>query len=453
MKDLTYKNVRNAFILNFFTFNFQHSTFNFVPMPHSLTEFIAEKTFSVTEYLDLVNELLGPLKVSVEGEITDLKILPQWVFFSLKDAECGSLLRCGLHTGVYRKLGVNIEEGMQVKVNGYGKLAPKTGNFGFWVSTIEPIGAGALKRAYELLLKKLDEEGLFARKRALPEFISHIGVISSRNGVVLQDLRNNLLPLGIRIDFVHAGVEGAGSATEILRGIEHFKNTKDKPDVLVLIRGGGSLESLQGFNNEAVVRALFASPIPVLVGIGHDVDVPITTFVADVSVSTPTAVAHIINKSWAPLTEDVPKFMRSITNHFLQRVTAVEHKAEMALQGMRLAVARLLGRFAQYEEMLARGRQNILSALKNIQIEIDIKIKQVYTVYSHNLQTLKRSVDDCERLLVVADPERVLARGYGLVYSSKGTLVRSVDDVTIGEKVTTRLSDGTFSSEVTKKKY
>lgn len=422
-------------------------------MPNPLTNYIADKTFTVTEYLDLVNELLGPLKVSVEGEITDLKILPQWVFFSLKDAESGSLLRCGLHAGVYRRLGINVEEGMMVKVEGYGKISPSSGNFGFWVSSIEPVGEGALKRAYELLLKKLQEEGLFTRKRDLPECISHIGVISSRNGVVLQDLRKNLLPLGIRIDFVHAGVEGAGSAKDILRGIEHFKNTKDKPDILVLIRGGGSLESLQGFNNEAVVRALFALPMPVLVGIGHDVDVPITTLVADVSVSTPTAVAHIINKSWAPLTEDMPQFVRSMTNHFLQRITSVEHKAELALQSMHLAVARLLGRFTQYEEMLARGRQDILSALKNIQSEMDKKIKQIYTAFSYNLQTLKRSVDDRERLLAVVDPTRVLARGYGLVYSSKGTLVRSVDDVTIGENVTIRLKDGTFSGDVTKKKY
>lgn len=422
-------------------------------MSNPLTEHIKNKIFSVSEYLELVNQLLGPLKVSVEGEITDLKILPQWVFFSLKDAESGSVLRCGLHSGVYRRLGVNIEEGMQIKAEGYGKLAPKTGNFGFWVSSIEPVGEGALRRAYELLLKKLESEGLFARKRELPEFISHIGVISSRNGVVLQDLRNNLLPLGIRIDFVHAGVEGAGSASDILSGIEHFSKTKDKPQVLVLIRGGGSLESLQGFNNEAVVRALFATPMPVLVGIGHDVDVPIATLVADTSVSTPTAVAHCINTSWSSLTEELPVFIRTITNSFSQRISAVEHKVELVLRGMRFAMSKLFGSFQHFKEVLRRGQQDMLRTVARLHEEADATVAQLKTIFSQRVSTLTRSVSDYERLLAVSDPKRVLARGYGLIYGPEGRLVRSVDDVTIGEKVTTRLKDGTFSSDVTKKKY
>lgn len=420
-------------------------------MSNPLTNYIADKTFSVTEYLDLVNELLGPLKVSVEGEVSDLKKLPQWVFFSLKDAESGSLLRCGLHAGVYRKLGVNIEEGMQVKVNGYGKLSPKTGNFGFWVSSIEPMGEGALKRAYELLLKKLEAEGLFTRKRALPEFISHIGVISSRNGVVTQDLMRNLLPLGIRIDFIHSGVEGAGSAQELLSAIKHFSTTKDKPQVLVVIRGGGSLESLQGFNNEAVARALFAAPMPVLVGIGHDVDTPIATLVADYSASTPTAVAHSINDSWASLTQRMPLYARSIRNNFQQRVRAVAHRAELTVQNMRLAMSRLLSRFNSYEEMLSEGKRHMLSVIRKMHLQTDTIHKHMLERIAERLQALKRSVSDYERLLAVSDPQRVLSRGYGLVYGSKGKLVRRMDDVTIHDTVVVRLQDGSFTSRVEKK--
>ena len=163
-------------------------------MAHPILEQISDKVLKVGEYLEILNQLISPLRVSVEGEVTDLKILPQWTFFALKDAETGALLRCGLHSGVYRRIGVNLEEGMAIKIEGYGKVAEKSGNFGFWVSAIEPVGAGALKRAYELLLKKLQEEGLFTRKRELPTCISHIGVISSRNGVVLQDLQEKPAP-------------------------------------------------------------------------------------------------------------------------------------------------------------------------------------------------------------------------------------------------------------------
>lgn len=422
-------------------------------MPNPLTNYIAEKTFTVTEYLDLVNELLSPLKVSVEGEITDLKLLPQWVFFSLKDSESGSLLRCGLHAGVYRRLGVTVEEGMMVKIAGYGKIASNSGNFGFWVSSIEPVGEGALRRAYELLVKKLQEEGLFTRKRELPDFISHIGVVSSRNGVVTQDLMKNLRPLGIRVDFIHSGVEGAGSAPEILQAITHFNTTKSKPQVLVVIRGGGSLESLQGFNNEAVVRALYASPVPVLVGIGHDVDAPIATMVADWSASTPTAVAHVINNSWAPLTERVPVVVGIISRTFTYRLRDIEHSTELAMQNMRLPLERILTRFKSYEDVLRRAKRQIHMSLESVADKAENFSKRFTLLFFQNIQAVSRRVQDYERLLAVSDPQKVLSRGYGLVYSNEGKLVRSVKGVMLGETVTIRLQDGVLETQILKKEY
>ncbi len=420
-------------------------------MPQELVEHIKEKVFSVEEYLELVNELLAPLKVSVEGEITDLKILPQWVFFSLKDIESGSVLRCGLHAGAYRRLGVNVEEGMSVKVFGYSKISPRTGNFGFWVSKIEPVGEGALKKAYELLVKKLESEGLFKRKRELPKFISHIGVVSSKNGVVVQDLMQNLKPLGIKIDFIHSGVEGADSANEILRAIEHFSKMKDTPQVLVLIRGGGSLESLQGFNNEAVVRAIFATPMPVLVGIGHDVDAPIATMVADWSASTPTAVAHVINDSWDPITKDVPEYVNVITTKFVQRVREIEHRSELVLKSMHHAVSYLLERFKVYENVLLLARKRISNKIEDIKEKSDVILEKIIFGMNSSLHTLARRVSDYNRILVLSDPRQVLKRGYSIVYSENGKLVRTTEEVNVGDTLKTQLSDGTIESVVNKK--
>lgn len=416
-------------------------------MAHALLETLTERTFSVPEYLDLVNELIAPLKVSVEGEVTDLKILREWVFFSLKDADTGSLLRCGLHAQGYRRLGVSVEEGMQVKVLGYGKLSPKTGNFGFWVSHIEPLGEGALRRAYELLLAKLKEEGLFARKRALPVCVRHIGVISSRDGVVLQDLRNNLPALGIRIDFVHSSVEGAASALSLTKAIEYFCQNKNPPELLILIRGGGSLESLQGFNNETVVRALFAAPMPVLVGIGHDVDAPIATFVADVSASTPTAVAHVIAGSWAPLTDQVPQLTNTILSFFRLGLQRTEHRAALALRSIQSALSAVLGRFRRYDDLLASVRRSLPRRIQELRAKSDDVYRRVRLHYTGRLQRALVVSMDYERLLAAHDPVRALARGYSIVRGPRG-LVRHAKDVRVGDQLSTTVSDGTITSQV-----
>ncbi len=442
-----------------------------MPMSHPLLEQLGERILSVAEYLDLVNELITPLRVSVEGEVSDLKVLSQWTFFALKDAESGALLPCGLHSGQYRKIGVNLDEGMRVKVEGYGKINHKSGRFGFWVSHIEPVGEGALRRAYELLVKKLADEGLFTRKRELPPFISHIGVISSRNGVVLQDLRNNLAKRGVRIDFLHSGVEGAGSAEELFNAITRFLHAKDRPQVLVLIRGGGSLESLQGFNNEAVCRALFAAPMPVLVGIGHDVDAPIATLVADWSASTPTAVAHVINASWAPLTErmpllaertgrafgvrlrtvarEVPLMARTVRERYLRGMQVLFHRIARAEQGTHHAIRRVLERFAAYEQAVRYALRRIPQQLRELGGAGERSTARIADAYRTRMRAISGALVLHERLLAARDPERILARGYGLLYDTGGKLVRSVAQVAVGSVLRARMSDGTIEATVT----
>ncbi len=418
-------------------------------MSHDLIAQLEDRVLTVPEYLDLVNELLSPLRVAVEGEVTDLKLLREWAFFSLKDAESGALLRCGLHAQQYRRIGVNMEEGMQVKVTGYGKISPKTGNFGFWVSTIEPVGEGALRRAYELLIEKLRGEGLFARKRELPQFIRHIGVISSRNGVVLQDLRQNLEPLGIRIDFLHSGVEGADSARELLQAVEWFSQAPERPDVLVLIRGGGSLESLQGFNNETVARAIFASPMPVLVGIGHDVDMPIATLVADWSASTPTAVAHVINASWSPLTEALPRLTTALLvryrRHLESTTTQVLLHERTVAGAVRTMLSLLGGVGARVLQHALRGREWV----EVLRTRVARSLMQRSQGFVRMRQQAQDRVGLCERLINASDPSRMLARGFALPYGSDGKLVRSVRAVTVGDALSLRLHDGTLNSTVT----
>src|SRR3989344_31411 len=194
-----------------------------------------EIVLSVSEYIERLNLALGGEAGFVEGGVTEFKASAKWVGFTLKDSQSSverpptggltatsAVLKCVMHAHMFRRLGVAIEDGMRVKVYGVPRISKGWGSLGLWVESIEPLGEGSLKKAYELLFKKLTLEGLFARKRELPEFISRIGVISSRDGVVLQDLRKNLRRLSLRVSFVHTQVEGAGAVPGILRALQHF---------------------------------------------------------------------------------------------------------------------------------------------------------------------------------------------------------------------------------------
>ena len=389
---------------------------------------LTNQIFSVSEYLDLINELLVGAKIIVQGEVTELKLGSQWVGFTLKDKEDGSLLKCVLGGWQYKKIGVPLENGMEVKVTGVSKISKKWGSFSFWVDGIEPLGEGSLKKAYELLLKQLKTEGLYDRKRPIPEFIERIAVISSRNGVVIHDLRQNLRELGFMIDFYHSQMEGAKAVTDIIKAIEMSDSSVKKYDALIIIRGGGSLESLQAFNNEAVCKAIFSSKIPVIVGIGHEVDVPIACLVADTSASTPTGVAHIINSTWDALFEGLPRLERQIDHSFSKMLERLQFGVALRLNTIQNYFERIFNRFDRLEQILQNAHSAISRAILNI----------------------NNRVLGIEQLLATVSPERNLKLGYSIVFNHSGRVLKHVKDVKIGEQITTRLSDGVLESEVIK---
>lgn len=364
-----------------------------------------EIVLSVSEYVERLNVALGAEAGFVQGEVIGFKQSIQWIFFTLKDSESEAVLSCGLLAHEYKRFGVLVEDGMLIKIYGNPRITPKSGRFGVWVKSIEPVGEGSLKKAYELLVKKLTAEGLFVRKRPLPEFISRIGVISSRDGVVLQDLRKNLARLGMSLKFVHAPVEGAGAAPGILRAIDYFSRNSHDYDVVVIIRGGGSLESLRSFNNEEVARSLFGLPIAVIAGIGHDVDVPIAALVADAEGSTPTAVAHIINATWSPLMVGLSKLERE----------------------------------------LARGMQNIIY---DINKHITFLEREIIRSLDGAMYRTNQLMARAESIFAIADPLRNLRLGYSIT-TTGGKVVKRKGDVKMGETLETRVADGVIKSQVT----
>jgi exodeoxyribonuclease VII large subunit len=414
-------------------------------MAHGIVEAMAEKTFSVSEYTDIVNTLVSPLSVQVEGEVSGLRITPQWVFFDLKDTKHTGVLRCGMHSSGYRRIGVALAEGMQVVVSGSGKLTSKSGNFGFWVRDITLTGEGALRRAYEMLYKQLESEGLFRQKRQLPLAVSRIALVTSLSGVVIEDFRKNLALRDIQVSVVHSSVEGVDAGRDIVRALSVAENIK--PDVVVVIRGGGSLESLQAFNTEMVARALFAMSVPTVVGIGHDVDVPIASKVADVAVSTPTAVAHAINATWQVVADRHKTAWEHILRGQDAYITEAMRRTELAGVRVRARMEHMRTLGEQYEQQVAQWQEHVLRVITEQKQTVDrlshMSMQGVMRAYSQTQQNIATA----ERMLVAHDPRAVLGRGYAIPKTKKG-VVKSVRDVAVGEQLSLMVEDGTIDTVV-----
>jgi len=362
-----------------------------------------QKTFTVSAFLDFVNEVLNVQQVYVQGEVSGWKIHPTGIYFYLKDKEDGSVLDCYMSPYVYRGLGLNVEDGMEVKVSGIPSIYKPKGRFSFRVEMMELVGEGSLKKAYELLKQKLQEEGLFDRKRPLPQFVRRIGIITSKTGAVIDDFRKNLDKMGHQVYLYDVRVEGAQAVGLILKAVKWFNRNKPDLDVLVIIRGGGSLEDLQAFNNELVCREVFASKIPTICGIGHDRDVPIMCLVGDTATSTPTAAAMLINKSWDDVRSLLPQHERGITAGFETMLTDVHSLLDL---------------------------QNLLRG------------------YEHVLQEHRQRISGHEKYIESVNPERNLKLGYSILRDRKGSVIKTVTDMKPHDTITAQLHDGSVEAQI-----
>ena len=273
--------------------------------------------------------------------------------------------------------------------------------------------------------KKLEAEGFFTRKRPLPEFIGSVGVITSKTGAVIDDFRKNLKPLGFKVFLHDVRVEGASAPNQIIHALRSFNKKMPDLDVIVLIRGGGSLEDMQAFNNELVVREIFASQIPVIAGIGHDRDVPIASLTADCMTSTPSFSAAIVNESWERLFKNVPLWEGSIFEVYGSAIADSLHaikNASVHLAGVFQAIA---GRYEQLVEDILR-------------------------VFEVALERTEERVRRAGQLLSALDPERNLKLGYSIVFGEGGRVVRSADELKRGSRIRARLGKGSLEATVEK---
>ena len=245
--------------------------------------------FGVSGFVELINQVLefSCSAVEIEGEVASFKVNQgKWVFFDLKDEEAS----VGCFMPVYQ-LRTPIEDGMKLVVRAQPKVT-KWGKFSVTVQSYRPLGEGSLRKSFQLLHAKLEKEGIFAteRKRSLPQIPARIGVISSTQAAGYADFIKivNESWGGLQIDVAHVQVQGEAAADQIVAAINRFNESQTPPEVLVIIRGGGSADDLNTFNDELLVRAIAASRVPILVGIGHEVDMTLADLAADVRASTPS---------------------------------------------------------------------------------------------------------------------------------------------------------------------
>ncbi|MBQ8992405.1 exodeoxyribonuclease VII large subunit [Candidatus Saccharibacteria bacterium] len=277
---------------------------------------------SVSEFIDVCNQTLDYAypSVLIEGEVSGFKINQgKWVFFDLKDEEAS--LPCFLPLF---KLKTPLEDGMKILVRGYPKLM-KWGRFSFTVEQIMPVGEGSIKKAFEMLKKQLEKEGLFdpERKRPLPENLTKIGVISSTGAAGYADFCKiiNARWGGLKIQTAHVQVQGIDAPAQIIRALNYF-NEKAEVQLVVIIRGGGSSDDLACFNDESLARAIAVSKIPVMTGIGHEVDESLADLAADLRGSTPSNVAELITPDKRAVQNQIETELKSAGAKILQAVAS-----------------------------------------------------------------------------------------------------------------------------------
>lgn len=406
-----------------------------------------EKPYSVGAYLDLLNEALQEYEARIQGEVTELNIYPRFLFFSLKDKEDKSLLNCFMWGRDYRLCGIELEEGMEIIAQGYPDIYKPNGRLSLQTSIVELVGEGALKKAYEQLHKRLQVEGLFKeeRKRALSDFPKNIGLITSSSGAVIHDFLNNLGKYGYKTKFLSSRVEGQAATAELLAAVEHFKNKG--LDALVIIRGGGSLESLQAFNNEALVRAVATFDAPVICGIGHDKDVPLVSLAADLMVSTPTAAAMALNRSWDKLSGRLAVLERDLFNKYSAGLLDKRYLIEALAQRLQRSSDFAAKRFEELKVKLSNKSQVLERTLKKAKERLDHSCNSILVSWGKDLKHLGHQLDKIEKRLKGADPKRQLALGYSIT-SVNGVLIRSASQVKLGDRLDIRVADGHIASKV-----
>jgi exodeoxyribonuclease VII large subunit len=416
------------------------------------------KVFTVGE---LTRQIRGTLEMKfravwVQGEISNYKLHPSGhQYFTLKDQR--AQIACVIWRDTIAPPRQPLVDGTQVQVYGTVTVFEARGQYQLNVQILQPRGVGLLQAKFEALKRKLEAEGLFApeRKRSLPKFPRRIGIVTSPSGAAIRDMLNVLRRrapwLQILINPVR--VQGTGAAQEIAVAIRELASPNEAfapLDLIVITRGGGSIEDLWEFNEEIVARAIFNSRVPVVSAVGHEIDFTICDFVADLRAPTPSAAAELIVADIIELQRRLDACARALSHQLLGRVRDAQQRLDHARETLQRCLAHNLDSYRRSLAHITRAFQ-ARSPARELMMRrnrfADLH-RRLGGCPSRLLENARHRFQHIEGILRVLGPDATLRRGYSITMDEHGKIIRTITAVREKMKIRTRVSDGEFSSEV-----
>lgn len=413
-------------------------------------------------------------RVYLTGQVSNFRKRPKHQYFSLKDE--GAVIQATMWAGVYSKLGFDLEEGMKLNVVGRIQLYEPSGAYSIIIERAEPDGIGALALQFEQLKKKLTSEGFFddRHKQALPQFVTKVGVLTSPSGAVIRDIITTIsrrFP-GVEILLFPTKVQGEGAAQEVVDNIIRA-NQRDDLDLLIVGRGGGSIEDLWAFNEEKIVHAIFESQLPIISSVGHETDITLADFVADRRAATPTAAAELatpvtkadilawINERQTRAFQASNRIVRENqerVNKLAQSV--IFRQPERLYDGYLQKLDRLnMSLVSSFKENIASNKDSeiqmrhrlqsidLMSRINRYQDRITSLSQQLTYDAKASFESKLRRFEKAQDTLLSLDTSRIIARGYAMLRKGE-EVIASVEQIEKGDHLNIQLKDGQLEVEV-----
>lgn len=426
-----------------------------------LTADFFQKTAKVFTVSELTRSIRSALEtrfaaVWVQGEISNYKLHPSGhQYFTLKDQR--AQISCVIWRDTMLRPREPLADGAQVQVFGTVTVFEARGQYQLNVQILQPRGVGLLQAKFEALKRKLEVEGLFAleRKRPLPKFPRRIGIVTSPSGAAIRDMLNVLRRrapwLQVLINPVR--VQGAGAAQEIAVAIHEFARPNDffaPVDLIVVTRGGGSIEDLWEFNEEIVARAIFHCAVPIVSAVGHEIDFTICDFVADLRAPTPSAAAELIVPDVTDLQRQLDRCARSLGHQLLNRVRDAQQRLDHARDTLQRCLAHKIEGYKRSLDHAFRALQ-ARSPVREVMMRRDRFAdlhRRLGACPARLIENARHRFSRIEAILRVLGPDATLSRGYSITMDDRGQIIRTTAVVKSKTKIRTRVSDGEFDSKV-----
>jgi exodeoxyribonuclease VII large subunit len=438
------------------------------------------RIYSVSDLTARIRDLLDKnfAGLTVQGEISNCRPAASGhIYFTLKDEK--AQIRCVFFKNQQRGMKFRPEDGLKVTVRGSISVYEARGEYQIYVESLEPLGRGALQLAFEQLKKRLEDEGLFdaARKKPLPLLPSRVGLITSPTGAAVRDVVRILTRRfpNVHLTLYPVRVQGEGSATEIVEALRYFHKNQ-AADVVLLVRGGGSMEDLWSFNEEIVARAIASCDIPVISGVGHETDFTIADFVADVRASTPSAAAELVVNTRREFDNHVSDLQADLATSIRYRIMELNGRVHALLgrPGFRRPLDLLRQRRQRADDLTARLAQGLRAKLDfsrrrftaahlkiasfdfrmkiaALRLRLQTRSSELGTRAERVLRVKRERWDRLTLQLQERSPLKVLERGYAIATDSAGNVLRDAAGVAVGDSVTIQLHRGRLTSEVKRK--